>query len=216
MDVEAIRRIAADSLALKQRFFETSAPLLLEAGQRLSACLKSGGKVLTFGNGGSAADAQHLAGELVGRFRRDRAGLPALALTTDPSIITAVGNDLGYDQVFRRQVEAHGRRGDAAVGISTSGSSPNVVEALVLARARVAPASGLHRRWRRPSRLSRRRADRRAEPGRPAHPGSARDGGAHPLRDRRRGRRRLMAQPARRKAKPGPRPLALDGVTTYP
>jgi D-sedoheptulose 7-phosphate isomerase len=136
MDVDAIRRIAADSLALKQRFFETSAPLLLDAGQRLSACLKAGGKVLTFGNGGSAADAQHLAGELVGRFRRDRAGLPALALTTDPSIITAVGNDLGYDQVFRRQVDAHGRKGDAAVGISTSGRSPNVVLALALARER--------------------------------------------------------------------------------
>jgi D-sedoheptulose 7-phosphate isomerase len=143
MDVDAIRRIAADSLALKQRFFETSAPLLLEAGQRLSACLRAGGKVLTFGNGGSAADAQHLAGELVGRFRRDRAGLPALALTTDPSIITAVGNDLGYDQVFRRQVEAHGRRGDAAVGISTSGRSPNVVEALVLARERGLLTMGL-------------------------------------------------------------------------
>jgi D-sedoheptulose 7-phosphate isomerase len=136
MDVETIRRIAADSVALKQRFFETSALVLLDAGQRLSACLKAGGKVLTFGNGGSAADAQHLAGELVGRFRRDRAGLPALALTTDPSIITAVGNDLGFDEIFRRQVDAHGRRGDAAVGISTSGRSPNVVAALALARER--------------------------------------------------------------------------------
>jgi len=143
MDVESIRRIAAESVALKQRFFETSAPLLLDAGQRLSACLKAGGKVLAFGNGGSAADAQHLAAELVGRFRRDRVGLPALALTTDPSIITSVGNDLGYDQVFRRQVEAHGRRGDAAVGISTSGRSPNVVEALTLARERGLLTMGL-------------------------------------------------------------------------
>jgi D-sedoheptulose 7-phosphate isomerase len=136
MDVEAIRRIAAESIALKQRFFESSAPLLLETGRRLSACLEAGGKVLTFGNGGSAADAQHLAGELVGRFRRERRGLPALALTTDPSILTAVGNDLGYEQVFRRQVDAHGRPGDAAIGISTSGRSPNVVEALALARER--------------------------------------------------------------------------------
>ena len=102
----------------------------------MAECLRAGGKVLAFGNGGSAADAQHFAGELVGRFLRDRAGLAALALTTDPSVITAVGNDFGFDAVFRRQVEAHGRPGDVAVGISTSGRSPNVVEALRLARER--------------------------------------------------------------------------------
>jgi D-sedoheptulose 7-phosphate isomerase len=92
--------------------------------------------VLAFGNGGSAADAQHFAAELVGRFQRERAAWPALALTTDTSILTAVGNDLGYESVFRRQVEAHGRRGDVAVGISTSGRSPNVLAALRLARER--------------------------------------------------------------------------------
>jgi hypothetical protein len=102
----------------------------------MTQSLLAGGKVLTFGNGGSAADAQHLAGELVGRFLRDRAALPALALTTDPSVVTAIGNDLGYDAVFRRQVEAHGRPGDVAVGITTSGRSPNVVLALELARDR--------------------------------------------------------------------------------
>ena len=85
--------------------------MVLEAGRRLAACLRAGGKVLVFGNGGSAADAQHLAGELVGRYLVDRRALPAIALTTDPSIITAVANDLGYDAVFRRQVEAHGRPG---------------------------------------------------------------------------------------------------------
>ena len=136
MDEADIRRIAADSLALKERFFAENARLLLEIGQRLIECLRSGGKILAFGNGGSAADAQHLAGELVGRFLRERAGLPALALTTDPSVITAIGNDMGFDAVFRRQVEAHGQPGDVAIGISTSGRSSNVVEALRTARQR--------------------------------------------------------------------------------
>jgi D-sedoheptulose 7-phosphate isomerase len=135
MDELRIRAIAAESVALKQRFFAEQAGRLLEVGLRIASSLKGGGKVLVFGNGGSAADAQHLAGELVGRFRRDRAALPALALTTDPSVITAVGNDMGYEAVFRRQVEAHGRPGDVALGISTSGRSPNVVEALRRARS---------------------------------------------------------------------------------
>jgi len=136
MNEQAIRAVAAESVALKTRFFEENARLLMEVGGRIAECLRSGGKVLTFGNGGSAADAQHLAGELVGRFLRDRPALSALALTTDPSVVTAIGNDLGFDAVFRRQVEAHGRPGDVAFGISTSGRSPNVVEALRLARAR--------------------------------------------------------------------------------
>ena len=101
----------------------------------MSRCLNAGGKVLVFGNGGSAADAQHLAGELVGRYLKDRRALPAIALTTDASIVTAVGNDMGFDAVFRRQVEAHGRQGDVAIGISTSGRSPNVIAALEAARA---------------------------------------------------------------------------------
>jgi D-sedoheptulose 7-phosphate isomerase len=136
MNEQDVRAVAADSIALKQRFFETSAGLLVEVGRVIAARLKAGGKVLSFGNGGSAADAQHLAGELVGRYLRDRAALPALALTTDPSIVTAVGNDMGFDAVFRRQVEAHGRKGDVAVGISTSGKSPNVLEAFRAARER--------------------------------------------------------------------------------
>lgn len=136
MDEQRIREIAAESVALKQRYFSEEAGRILEVGRRIAACLKAGGKVLVFGNGGSAADAQHLAGELVGRFRRDRAALSALALTTDPSVITAIGNDLGYEAIFRRQVEAHGRPGDVAVGISTSGRSANVLEALRAARSR--------------------------------------------------------------------------------
>jgi D-sedoheptulose 7-phosphate isomerase len=136
MDEAGVRAVAADSVALKQRFFEESAPLLVEVGQRMAESLRSGGKVLTFGNGGSAADAQHLAGELVGRFLKDRPALAAVALTTDPSILTAVANDMGYEAVFRRQVEALGKPGDVAVGISTSGRSPSVVEALRVARER--------------------------------------------------------------------------------
>lgn len=143
MDEAGIRTQAAESAALKTRFFDENAALLMLVGERMSECLRAGGKVLTFGNGGSAADAQHLAAELVGRFLRNRAAWPALALTTDPSVITAVGNDLGFDAVFRRQVEAHGKRGDVAIAISTSGRSPNVVEAVRLARERGLVTVGL-------------------------------------------------------------------------
>lgn len=143
MDEKAILAIAAESIALKERFFRENARLLIEVGLRLARCLRAGGKILTFGNGGSAADAQHLAGELLGRFLRDRAALPALALTTDPSVITAVANDLGYEAIFRRQLEAHGRPGDVAFGISTSGRSPNVISALRLARERGLVTVGL-------------------------------------------------------------------------
>jgi D-sedoheptulose 7-phosphate isomerase len=139
MNTEDIRQLVAESTGLKERFFTESGPLLLEVGARLAESLLQGGRVLTFGNGGSAADAQHLAAELVGPFRRQRPGLAALALSTDPSVVTALGNDLGFDAVFRRQVEAHGRPGDVALGITTSGRSPNVVAGLRAARER-----GLH------------------------------------------------------------------------
>lgn len=135
MDEAAIRAVAALSLAVKERFFAEGTPRVLLAGRAMARCLKGGGRVLVFGNGGSAADAQHLAGELVGRYLRDRRALPAIALTTDPSILTAVANDMGFEAVFRRQVEAHGRPGDVAIGISTSGRSPNVVAALEGAKA---------------------------------------------------------------------------------
>jgi D-sedoheptulose 7-phosphate isomerase len=114
-------------------------PVLCEATARVAAlsveALRAGGKILLCGNGGSAADAQHWAGELVSRFYYDRPGLPAIALTTDTSILTAIGNDYGYERVFARQVEALGRKGDVLYGISTSGNSPNVVAALEAARA---------------------------------------------------------------------------------
>jgi D-sedoheptulose 7-phosphate isomerase len=98
-------------------------------------CLKAGGRILLAGNGGSAADAQHIAGELVSRFAFDRPGLPALALTTDTSVLTAIGNDYGYERLFARQVEAHARPGDVLIGYSTSGRSPNVLRAFEAARA---------------------------------------------------------------------------------
>ena len=107
---------------------------IFEAACLITASFRSGGKLLFFGNGGSAADAQHLAAEFVGRFIRERAGLPAIALTTDSSILTAVGNDYGFDRVFARQLEALGRAGDVAIGISTSGNSPNVLEGIKAAK----------------------------------------------------------------------------------
>jgi D-sedoheptulose 7-phosphate isomerase len=106
-------------------------PLLAE---RMHATLCGGGKVLWFGNGGSAADAQHLAAELVGRFRRERRGLASVALTTDTSVLTSIGNDYGFECVFSRQIEALCDRNDVVVGISTSGNSPNVCAGLIQAR----------------------------------------------------------------------------------
>jgi D-sedoheptulose 7-phosphate isomerase len=107
---------------------------VIGAAERIAASLKNGGKVLLAGNGGSAADAQHIAAELVGRFVNDRAPLAAVALTTDTSALTAIGNDYGFEQVFSRQVNALGRAGDVFIGISTSGKSPNIVAALSAAR----------------------------------------------------------------------------------
>jgi phosphoheptose isomerase len=116
---------------------------IVEAALVITECLRSGGKLLFFGNGGSAADAQHLAAEFVGRFVKERRGLPAMALTTNSSILTAVGNDYGFDQIFARQVEALGRAGDVAVGISTSGKSPNVIAGIKEARKRHLKTIGL-------------------------------------------------------------------------
>ena len=110
-------------------------PTLVAVAEAMTTSLRTGGKILWCGNGGSAADAQHLAAEIVGRFRRNRRGWPSIALTTDTSVLTAVANDFGYDTVFSRQVEALAEPGDVLVGISTSGNSRNVVAALESARA---------------------------------------------------------------------------------
>jgi D-sedoheptulose 7-phosphate isomerase len=110
-------------------------PLIEELARRVLACLAAGNKVLLFGNGGSAADAQHIAAEFVVRFQRNRKALPAIALTTDTSILTACSNDFGFETVYARQVEALARKGDLVIGISTSGNSQNVVQGLRAARA---------------------------------------------------------------------------------
>jgi len=113
--------------------------LLARVEAAAEACvlaLSNGGKILLAGNGGSAADSQHIAGELVSRFAFDRPGLPAIALTTDTSILTAIGNDYGYESLFARQVQAHGQKGDVLIGYSTSGRSPNILRAFEEARAR--------------------------------------------------------------------------------
>ena len=118
-------------------------PLITEMAGLLRDTFRNGGKLLVMGNGGSAADAQHFAAEMVGRFKLERKALPAVAFSTDTSILTAIGNDYGFDKVFRRQVEALAVRGDVVVGISTSGNSPNVLTALELARERGCRTIGL-------------------------------------------------------------------------
>ena len=123
-----------ESIATKQRVLDGHVPVLAHMAEILIDALRNGHRVFFFGNGGSAADAQHIAAELVGRFMRERAALPAMALTTDTSILTALANDYSYDIVFSRQIEAFGQRGDVAVGISTSGNSGNVLEGVRTAR----------------------------------------------------------------------------------
>jgi D-sedoheptulose 7-phosphate isomerase len=121
-------------------------PLQAQLAHAATACINSlqcGGKILLAGNGGSAADAQHIAGEFVSRFAFDRPGLPAIALTTDTSILTAIGNDYGYEKLFARQVQAHGQKGDVFIGYSTSGKSPNVLLAFQEARSRGLVCIGL-------------------------------------------------------------------------
>ena len=132
----AVAATLREAAHLHETAARESAGSVAAAVETLSAALGSGGKVLIFGNGGSAADAQHFACELVGRFLRERQALAAIALTTDASTMTAVANDYGFDRVFVRQIEALGIRGDLAFGISTSGRSTNVVEGLRAARAR--------------------------------------------------------------------------------
>jgi len=136
---ETHERLVSDILRECARLHEQAAAqsaAIVAVAHAMLVAFSEGGQVLIFGNGGSAADAQHTAAELVGRFARERRGLPAVALTTDTSILTAVANDYGYDKVFARQIEALGRPGDVAVGISTSGTSANVLAAITAAKAR--------------------------------------------------------------------------------
>jgi D-sedoheptulose 7-phosphate isomerase len=131
---EGLRRIFNESIRLKERFLSENIEVFEGVVNALVNLLKGGNKILLFGNGGSAADAQHIAAEFVNRFLLDRAPLPAMALTTDSSVLTAISNDFGFDEVFEKQISAIGRPGDCAIGISTSGESPNVVGALETAR----------------------------------------------------------------------------------
>jgi D-sedoheptulose 7-phosphate isomerase len=114
---------------------EQSRSSIHHAAAAITDVLKAGGKILAFGNGGSAADAQHFAAEFINRFQVDRRALAAIALTTDTSVLTSIANDSSYDRVFARQIEAIGRRGDVALGITTSGRSPNIVAAFEVARS---------------------------------------------------------------------------------
>ena len=129
-----ISAIVADSLEVKRRFFSDHGTDVQRAADLIADAFKANGKLLVFGNGGSAADAQHIAGELVNRFLQDRRALPAVALTTDGGVLTCIGNDAGFENVFARQIEALGTKGDVCLAISTSGTSPNVTSACKQAR----------------------------------------------------------------------------------
>ncbi len=134
--VEHLRSHFEEGIELRRRMAETLPAQIAAAGEALASALKSGRKALACGNGGSAADSQHFAAELVGRFERERPGLPGIALTVDSSALTAIANDYDFDRVFSKQVEALGNPGDVLLAISTSGNSKNVIEAMKAAQAR--------------------------------------------------------------------------------
>ncbi len=140
---DAIRELFEASMRAKQVFLDENGAALERAIELTAEALAAGRKVLLFGNGGSAADAQHIAAEFVGRFLRERRALPAIAFTTDTSALTAIANDYGYDEVFARQVRALGAVGDVALAISTSGRSPNVLRAVEACRERGIHTIGL-------------------------------------------------------------------------
>src|SRR5436190_23470918 len=138
-DIHALlRERLRTSIAVKQALLldDNYQRLVIQVAIRITQSLNSGGKVIFFGNGGSAADAQHLAAEFIGRYLKERRALPALALSVNLSSLTAIGNDYGFDLVFARQIEALGKAGDVAIGISTSGNSPNVIQALGVAKSK--------------------------------------------------------------------------------
>lgn len=132
---DRIKQIFEQSADVQQATLEKNLSAIQTAVSVLTTTLKSGGKILLFGNGGSAADSQHIAAEFIGRFQKERRGLAAIALTTDTSTLTALGNDYGFDIIFSRQIEALGQAGDVAIGISTSGNSKNILEAIKKAKA---------------------------------------------------------------------------------
>ncbi len=131
---ERIQEIFNESITVKQLTLKDNSDAIEKAALEIIAALKHGGKILFFGNGGSAADSQHIAAEFIGRFQKERRSLAAIALTTDSSILTALGNDYGFEVVFSRQIEGIGKKGDIAFGISTSGNSRNVIEGMKQAK----------------------------------------------------------------------------------
>jgi D-sedoheptulose 7-phosphate isomerase len=138
MSLDAIKATFQASIDTKQALINDTKRLeeLLEVAGVASSTIKTGHKIMLCGNGGSAADSQHIAAELIGRFEKERSSMAAIALTTDTSALTAIGNDYGYDQVFSRQVEGLGQSGDLLIGISTSGNSKNVVKAMEVAQSK--------------------------------------------------------------------------------
>jgi D-sedoheptulose 7-phosphate isomerase len=131
---KAVESIFQESIQVKEATLNCNKAKIVTAVKAVISALKKKRKVILFGNGGSAADSQHIAAEFIGRFQKERKSLPALALTTDTSILTALGNDYGYDVVFARQIEGLGQKGDVAFGISTSGNSKNVIEGIKKAK----------------------------------------------------------------------------------
>ncbi|MGE0269074.1 MAG: D-sedoheptulose 7-phosphate isomerase [Candidatus Omnitrophota bacterium] len=131
---DQIKKIFEESLAVKQTTLNQNVEVIIHAVEIIIESLKGHGKILFFGNGGSAADSQHVAAEFIGRFQKERRALAAMALTTDSSIITSLSNDYSYDIIFSRQIEALGRKGDVAFGFSTSGNSKNVIAGIEKAR----------------------------------------------------------------------------------
>jgi D-sedoheptulose 7-phosphate isomerase len=137
MDLIAhLRTHFEEGIELRRRMAETLPAQIVKAGEAMAQAVRSGRKILSCGNGGSAADSQHFAAEMVGRFERERPGMPAISLTVDTSALTAIANDYDYDRVFSKQVEALGQPGDVLLGISTSGNSRNVIEAMKAAQAK--------------------------------------------------------------------------------
>ena len=140
---ERIASIVTDSIEIKRRFFAEHTEDVFRAAKMIADCFQRGGKLLLCGNGGSAADAQHIAGEFINRFLAERKALPAMALSTDGGVLTCVANDTGFERVFARQVEAFGRAGDMLLAISTSGNSENIVRAVEVARSAGMKSIGL-------------------------------------------------------------------------
>ena len=127
-------KICREIAAVLEEFFRTKGGVVEAVVSAIIKSLRSGGKILLFGNGGSAAEAQHFAAELINKFLKERGALPAISLTTDTSTITSIGNDMSFDRIFSRQIEALGRKGDVAIALSTSGNSPNIIEGLKAAK----------------------------------------------------------------------------------